>query len=143
MNGQHDLLGVDGSPESLVEQSLLDPSNDAWPQELVAVVQVLEASFIREGVPADSAANLAITGALALGEYRGGKMLYLPRGDRLRTALKHAKAWRIWRGNNIEEIMELLDVTQIRAYAVLAEQRALHVGKIQGGLFKGEEKCAG
>lgn len=137
MNTQGDMLGIgDATPESLVEQELRDHTGDKWPPLLAELVGVLEAALVRQGVPADLAIDQAIASALAVGEYLGGKLVYIPRGDRLRTALKHAKAWRIWKGNNIEEIMALLDVCEVRAYKVLAEQRELHRGKSQGQLFR-------
>lgn len=126
-------------PETLVERDILDPGGAHWPQELALVVRVMETAFTKAGVPVDRATELAIAGALALGEYRGGRMLYLPRGERLRTALKHAQAWRMWRGNNIDEVMAFLGVTQIRAYAIIDEQRALHRSKLQRDMFKGDE----
>lgn len=136
MTPQPDLIGIgDNTPESLVEQDLRDHNSDKWPPLLAELVGVLEAALVREGVPQKPALEQALASALAVGEYLGGKLVYIPRGDRLRTALKHAKAWRTWRGDNIEEIMDLLGVCQVRAYKVLAEQRELHRGKSQGQLF--------
>lgn len=138
MTAQPDMLGItaDATPESLVEQDLRDPSSAKWPRELAAMVAVVEAAFVRAGLPATDAIELATTGVLAIGEYRGGRLVYIPRGDALRTGLRHIKAWRMWRGNNIEDVMAFLGVTEVRAYKVLAEQRALHSGKLQRRLFK-------
>ena len=135
MNTQPDMLGIgDATPESLVEQELMDHNGDKWPPLLAELVSVMESAFTRDGMPAQAATDQAIAAALAVGEYLGGKLVYIPRGDRLRTALRHAKAWRLWRGDNIEEIMTFLDVCQVRAYKVLSEQRELHRGKSQGRL---------
>lgn len=136
MTTQGEMLnGVEGSAERLVEQELLDPNGDKWPQELATLVHVMERTFQRMGLPIAKATELAIAAALAIGEDRGGRMLYIPRGDRLQVALKHAQAWRRWRGNNIEEIMTFLDCSQVHAYKVLAQQRELHVGRMQPTLF--------
>ena len=136
MNTQPDMLGIgDATPESLVEQETRDPKAGKWPEELAALAEVLRVTYKRQGLSDQQANDLSSSGALAIGEYRGGRMLYLPCGERLITGLKHIQAWRMWKGNNIEEIAEFLGVTQTRAYGVLAEQRTLHRGKLQGKLF--------
>lgn len=134
MSGQNELPGMGATPESLVEHEILDPNSDKWPPLLAELVSVTEAALQKSGVPANDAADLAITAVLAVGDFVGGKLVYIPRGDRLRTALKHAKAWRMWKGNNISEIASFLDVSEVRAYAVISEQRSLHRQKIQGSL---------
>jgi Mor family transcriptional regulator len=139
MAEQRDLVGLP-NPEDLVQQDLMDPSSDKWPSMLTDMVGVLEAQLIRDGLPRERAGEVAAGLALALGEYLGGRQVYIPRGDRLRTALRHAKAWRMWKGDNIEDIMRLLGVSQTSAYRVLQEQRELHRERIQGGLFNNTEK---
>lgn len=134
MTGQNEFPGMGVTPESLVEQDILDPGSDKWPPLLAELVTVTEAALLKSGVPANNAADLAITAVLAVGDFVGGKLVYIPRGDRLRTALKHARAWRMWKGNNIGEIARFLDVSEVRAYAVISEQRTLHRQKIQGTL---------
>ena len=134
MSDQNELPGMGTTPESLVEQEILDPNSDKWPPLLAELVTVTEAALLKTGLPASDAADLAIAAVLAVGDFIGGKLVYIPRGDRLRTPLKHARAWRMWKGNNIGEIAQFLDVSEVRAYAVIAEQRALHRQKIQGSL---------
>ncbi|HZF99156.1 MAG TPA: Mor transcription activator family protein [Pseudoxanthomonas sp.] len=135
MSDQNELPGMSTTPESLVEQEILDPSGDKWPPLLAELVTVAEAALLKSGLPANEAAELAIATVLAVGDFIGGKLVYIPRGDRLRTALKHARAWRMWKGNNIGEIACYLDVSEVRAYAIVAQQRALHREKLQGKLL--------
>jgi len=135
MTGQRELPGTD--IDGLPDDDLLDQGNsDKWPQLLAHMVVVAETAIYNAGgVNHDLATKYAVAAVLAIGNAVGGRMQYIPRGDRLETALKHAQAWRMWKGNNIEEIMEFLDVTQIRAYAVIAQQRKIFKEKVQGKLF--------
>lgn len=139
MDRQLDLPGTGitagTSPEDLIEQDILDPNGDKWPKTLSDMVGVAEAALTREGIPADQAIAYAAAVVLAIGDWTGGRLVYIPRGTRLATALRHARAWRMWRGDNIDEITAFLGVSQVRAYAVLAEQRALHRAKVQPTLF--------
>lgn len=141
MDGQIELpgtgIGPGVSPDELIEQDILDPTGDKWPPLLAQMVTATEAGLIKAGATTDQAAEFAVAAVLAIGDFVGGKLVYIPRGTRLVTALKHARAWRMWKGNNIEEIMAYLGVTQVRAYAVLAQQRALHKAKVQRSLFDG------
>lgn len=134
MTGQYELPGT--GLTGLPEDNLIDQQNsDKWPQLLAHMVAVAEAAIAKAGATDDQATQFAVAAVLEIGNSIGGRMQYIPRGDRLATALKHAQAWRMWKGNNIEEIMAFLNVTQIRAYAVIAEQRKLFKAKIQPQLF--------
>lgn len=102
---------------------------DKWPQLLADLVAVVEVGLTKAGATPQQAREFVIPVVLAIGEHMGGQMVYLPRGGRLVTALKHARAWRMWKGGNIQEIMAFLGVSQVRAYAVISQQRALHKAK--------------
>lgn len=126
---QLDLIA--GAAEQAVMAEILSPDSSAWPQRLADMLAVAETSLRRQGIAAEQATVLAVALVLDIAHYQGGRMFYLPQGKKLRIALKHAQAWRMWRGDNIEEIMEFLGVSDCAAYAIIGKQRDLHRSRLQ------------
>lgn len=125
-------------PETLVGRDLGDVPETKWAPQLANMVSVLEALYRRQGRSDDEALRLACDSVLALAEYAGGRVLYLPRGDRLRTALRDAEIHRRWqRGDKIEALAGDYGLSDIHVYRIIGQQRALHLRKVQGRLFEG------
>jgi len=100
------------------------------------MLRVLEALNKRGGVADTPAFATAQASVLALAEYFGGRMVYLPKGDRLRIALRDAEMWRAFSGKNVPELAAHYDLSEIHVYSLLKKQRALHQRKLQGRLFE-------
>lgn len=131
----NDLLGHAGDPLDLIERSDVAADETKWAPLLADMLRVIEALKRREGrAEADAFADAQST-VLALAEYFGGRMVYLPRGDRLRTALRDAELWRRFNGRNSAELAHEYRVSEIHCYAILKKQRQLHQRKLQGRLF--------
>lgn len=143
MTKQEDLIGGD-TPQteaSLVGQDLSDVPETKWAPMLANLVGVLEATFRRRGHDDDDALRLACDGVLAIAEYGGGRVMYLPRGDRLRIALRDAEIHRRWQGGvSIPALAAAHDITEIHVYRIVAEQRRLYLGKAQGQLFMEQQE---
>ncbi len=106
-----------------------------WPKRLVEYVEVLEHHYLaNKGMTAEEAFALASDSVYQLAEHLGGRVDYLPRGDALRTALRHAEIYRKCNGRNQRELAQEYDVTEIQIYRIYREQRALHIKKRQGTL---------
>lgn len=129
---QLDLIA--GAAEQAVMDGILSPESSHWPQRLADMLAVAESALRKQGCPAEQAATLAVAVVLDIARYQGGRMFYLPTGKKLQTALRHAQAWRMWRGNNIDEVMTFLGVSDCAAYAILAQQRDLHRSRLQQSL---------
>lgn len=139
MPDQPDLLGAidPAEGESLVGRDLSAVPDTKWAPQLAALVGVLEALYVRQGRPEVEALKLACDGVLAIAEYAGGRVLYLPRGDRLKLAVRDAEMHRRWqRGATIGQLAQDYDLTDIHVYRVVSQQRALHLRRTQGTLFK-------
>lgn len=137
MIDERDMFGLpegDAQREQLLDQAE-DPSGKKWPKTLAEYVQVLEALYKRKGMTAEQAFRLAADSVLELAEQRGGRVEYLPSGDRLRTALKHAEIFRRAKAGNYEELALQFDILPHQVYRIVREQKALHLAKIQGSLF--------
>jgi Mor family transcriptional regulator len=112
------------------------PPEHRWPQTLADLFKVFEAYNRRQGMPAEKAALDARDRTILLGEYFGGRMFYMPKGDSLRTAALHALIWREHNGRNTEALAEKYGMNIISVYQVLAQQRALARRSLQGRLFE-------
>jgi Mor family transcriptional regulator len=138
MTEQPDMLqdaSADDLQRMLAEDESLPDSQRRWPAELSAILRVLEASLVRAGVEAPRAFALAVGQVADLAAYRGGRMLYLPQGRRLRAALRDAAIWREFNGKNVEALAEKHRLTSITVYEILREQRALNTRRVQPQLF--------
>jgi Mor family transcriptional regulator len=134
---QPDLIGGEVAPDpmGLIGGDLSDVSEAKWAPTLASMVQVLEAHHRRQGRPDTEAFDLACQAVLVLAEYFGARVWYLPRGDRLRKALRDARIhWQWQRKVPIEEIGAEHRISVIHVYRIIDQQRRLHLGKIQPGL---------
>lgn len=138
MADQHDLQGMAPTQpvEGLSAADLADVPESKWAPALVSMVQVLEARHRTRGMAEDDAFALACDSVMALAEYFGGRVWYLPRGDRLKIALRDASIHRQWqrKGAVIQNLAAAHKLTEIHLYRIIAQQRELHLRKTQPGL---------
>jgi Mor family transcriptional regulator len=113
------------------------PPADAWPSMLAELVDVLVASFRARGRDEQAAIADAQAAALAIGEYMGGRQLYLPRGDRLREWLRDRRIYLEYKGINKGELARRYRLTERRIEQIYAQQHAVHVRRVQPRLFEG------
>lgn len=139
MNSQSDLL-QDASAEDLQrmldEDTALPDSQRRWPQDLAAILRLIEATLVRRGMAKGPAFAAAAEAALEISSYGGGRPVYIPVGQRLKLALRDAEIWRRFTGRNHHELAQEFGLTVVTIYEVLREQRALHMRKLQGHLFE-------
>lgn len=134
MVDQRDLLGMPDGEDALelIEGGSYDLPETQWEGLLVALVAVVESAFRRMGVEESQATRLAIAAVLAQGDYAGGRQIYIPRGIRLRNALRDAEIYRLARRGNITELAQKHGLTEVSVYRIIREQRELHLSKVQG-----------
>jgi Mor family transcriptional regulator len=113
----------------------IDAPSDAWPSMLAELVDVLRASFQHRGRSEGEAIAEAQHAALAIGEYLGGRQIYLPRGDRLKEWLRDRAIYLEFKGVNKEELARRYGLTDRRIEQIAAEQRAVYIRRIQPDLF--------
>lgn len=107
--------------------SEIDVPKAKWARSLVEFVEQIELTYVREGVPPDDALRLARLAVRSIAEYRGGRQFYLPRGDDLLAALRHADIFRRANRSNIEALANEYKLSVSQIYRICRQQRALHV----------------
>lgn len=128
--------------EGLSQRDVVDVPAAKWARALVEFIEQIELVYVRDGMPADDAFRLASLAVRSIAEFRGGRQFYLPRGDELLTALRHAEIFHRANRANIEALAAEHGLTVSQVYRICRQQRALHIRKTQGRLFddKGEVK---
>ena len=103
-----------------------DPSvARAWPSVLATFVHVLEALFKRRGRTPDLASAEAHAAVLALSEYLGGRMIYLPKGDRIKAALRDVQIAAQLGKKAAADLAIEHQLTEGQIYRIARQQRAI------------------
>lgn len=109
--------------------SMQDPTvMSRWEGSLREMVEIAEAKLLVELKPDVSAEELARHVVFAICSVMGGGVVYLPRGDSLKRALRDAKIYRDWKDNGtpIPELVSKYDLANQTIYDIIRRQRALH-----------------
>ena len=107
---------------------VLDPLPRKWPKGLTLLTDVIEEAFIRQGRRNDEAREIAEIAVKAMAFLAGGRSYYLPKGHWFRTALKHGRIFREFTGDNVTELADKYELTEVQIYTILAQQRKLREG---------------
>ncbi|MDP1696478.1 MAG: Mor transcription activator family protein [Xanthomonadaceae bacterium] len=147
MSTQPDLIGL---PEDADERQALadrvasdgamDETDTKWAPFLTELLQVLEARYARRGMCARDAFDLARDSVLEIAQHLGGRVRYIPRGDRIRTSLRDAEIYRRCNGRNHDALATEFGITAIHVYRVCRQQYKLHLGRMQGRLAFNEDQ---
>lgn len=100
----------------------------AWEGTLREMVEIAEAKLLVELKPGISAAELARHVVFAICSVMGGGVVYLPRGDALKRALRDAAIYREWRENDtpIPDLVSKYALANQTIYDIIRRQRVLH-----------------
>lgn len=113
----------------------IDAPSERWPSTLAEFIDVTRAVLHRRGRDDAQALEDAQQVVLALGTYLGGRQIYLPTGERLKTALRDRRIFLEYCGRNKAMLARRYDITERRVEQIAAEQKAVHVRRMQGQLF--------
>lgn len=102
-----------------------DLPNQLWPRIIVEMAEVLEAFFMRRGRPERDAQLLARDAIVELSAYMGGRQMYLPRGDRLKTAFRDRDIYRRLGSEKASSLAAEFGLTETHVYRIARAQRAL------------------
>ncbi|KGJ86422.1 Mor transcription activator family protein [Colwellia psychrerythraea] len=131
-----DLLGNDDNLNDLLAHSDGLANDDrAWPKMLADLIAVNVAELKEDGFEHNEAWRIAKRLIIRQSHFLGGGMVYLPRNDKLKKALRDANLYHDFNGHNHRALMKKYNLTQQSVYQICAEQRQLFIDKKQGKLF--------
>lgn len=91
-----------------------------WPEDLVKLLELFESLFKREGI--QDARKLAQLAAIEFSWYCGGRQIYIPSGDHLKTAIKHNEIYLRKPREKASDLAEEFGVTERQIYRIVKEQ---------------------
>ena len=133
---------IDMFPDALgdPDRAGITPPDAKWPANLAAMVDVLHATLRERGHDDDAALDDAEHCAIAIAEYQGGRNYYLPTGERLKGFVRDRAIYLASNGRNKAELALRYDLTERRVEQIVAEQRAIHLRRIQPQLFDSQNR---
>ncbi len=119
----------------------LAQSPGRWERGMAEIAETIIAELNRLGIA--DANHVGCQVAIRLCQERGGTYWYIPRGEGLTRALRDMAIWHEHDGTvsgaqGIEALARRHGMTEISVWRILAQQRALHVKRVQGELFSRE-----
>ena len=112
-----------------VLEHMQDPAiQSRWEGSLRDMVEIAEAKLKTEMGPGVGAPELARHVVFAICSVMGGGLIYFPRGDSLKRALRDAAIYRDWKDASIpiHELVRKYGVANQTVYDIIRRQRALH-----------------
>ena len=132
-----DLFGIDDNNDMMVHLN-----NDAlhekhyWPRDLVELSEVIRAQLKREQVDDEQIYRQIDRILLAMSFLCGGRNYYLPKGERIKNALRDKQIYDAFTGNNHRELARQFRLSEQKIYDVIRRQLQLHRARVQPPLFE-------
>ena len=134
---QQDLLGDDSYSEELLDhlESVPAEVREKWPKDLAALCDIYDSELKRLGITDEDAHRIALSLLLAQANYGGGRMYYMPKGDRLKQAVRDRQIYREFNGRNHDELGKRYGLTVQRIYEIVKRQGEIERARVQPRLF--------
>lgn len=136
---QNDLLGDSSFSDDLLNHldEIPDEVRKKWPKDLAALIDLYQASLIRMGYAEKDAKKIAHTLLAEQAIYCGGRHVYIPKGDRFKQAVRDIELFNDWHDRGIvpDELAIRYKLSTQHVYRIIKEQRAIHMRRVQPGLF--------
>lgn len=109
-----------------------------WPKLLSEFVDLFYSELRRQGLPEAQAIVAAPKLAGVLGNYFGGRVCYIPSGERLQQAIRDNRIFLDYQVGNgdIIPLAKKYRLTDSHIYSIIREQLALHRRRNQPDLFE-------
>lgn len=136
---QHDLLGESSWSDELLAHLDEIPAEikRKWPKDLAALLDIFEATLKRMGFENAEARRIAHALLAEQSVYCGGRHIYIPKGDRLKQAIRDLELWRDWHDHAMvpDVLARKYNISVQHVYRIINEQRAIHLRRVQPELF--------
>lgn len=136
---QQDLLGESSFSEELLQHldEIPEESKRKWPKDLAALIDIFESALKRQGLDESQARRLAHLLLAEQAMYCGGRHIYIPKGDRLKAAIRDVELFLDWRDRSIlpDVLAKKYSISIQHVYRIINEQKAIHLKRVQPSLF--------
>lgn len=109
----------------------LHEQNHKWPQTVVEMIEVVNHYLEQQGHDNVNGHQLVMN----ICQHLGGVQLYLPKGDGIKQLLRDITIYQQFTGTNVKALAHQYDLTEVRIYQIIKQQRSLHIAKVQRQLF--------
>lgn len=106
-----------------------------WPQVLAELVDLLVHCRQHQGADLELAKKEGLGLALEIAHQFGGIQFYLPSAASIAKAVRDTQIWQDHTGDNIRELSSKYRLTGVHIYAIIAQQRKLHIKSLQPDMF--------
>lgn len=132
-----DLFGIDNDNNDILAHLDDDAlyQKNYWPGDLTTLAEVIRVQMKQEGESDDAVYRQMERVLLVMSFMCGGRNYYLPKGDRIKRALRNKRIYDSFTGHNHRELCQQFQLTEQKIYEILREQRQLHMNRIQHNLF--------
>ena len=136
---QKDLLGEHSFSDDLLAHldEIPDDVRKKWPKDLAALIDLYQASLLRQGYDEKDAKKIAHTLLAEQAMYCGGRHVYIPKGDRFRQAVRDIDLFNDSHNGGIvpDELAIKYKLSTQHVYRIIKEQRLINLRKVQPELF--------
>ena len=132
----NDLFGIDDQNNDIMAHRDDDALHQKhyWPGDLVELAEVIRSQLKREGVADETIYRQTERILLAMSFLCGGRNYYLPKGERIKNALRDKKIYDAFNGNNHRELARQFRLSEQKIYEVIRVQMQLHRSRVQHNL---------
>ena len=128
-----DLFGIDDQNNDIMAHLDDDALHQKhyWPGDLVELAEVIRSQLKREGVEDETIYRQTERVLLAMSFLCGGRNYYLPKGNRIKNALRDKRIYDQFEGNNHRELARQFRLSEQKIYEVIRVQMQLHRSRVQ------------
>lgn len=97
-----------------------------WPKDLAALLDIFESALMRYGFKVTEAKKLSHLLLAEEANYCGGRHIYIPKGDRLKTAIRDTELFYDWHEKNIcpNELATKYRLSIQHVYRIIKDKRS-------------------
>lgn len=85
---------------------------------------IIESAMEDAGYKKDESRSIAETAVKAISFMAGGRQFYMPKGEKLKNAIRNSQILRDFTGNNVRELAAKNDLSEARIYTIIKSQIA-------------------
>lgn len=102
-----------------------DIDQEKWPAKLREIIDFTEGAIIRAGEPEEKARKLAEVVVASIAFMLGGRALYIPSGNELKSFIRDYQLYREFTGHNHEALCRRYGLTTPTIYAIIQRHSQL------------------